>query len=173
MRKRFLFAIATSLLLAFMDGAPAIAAGGGQVVGLRRLTEQEYRNSIADIFGKGIVVQGVFEPGKRVGGLIEASTALLSITPVGFDSYSKMADSIAAVDRPKVDAVTSDPARVRNCLVQMGSRKQNEPSGRTNYLYRLAVDRLLRLWLLSSIRLNVLGCFDSTYLIPLCIIINF
>src|SRR5579864_788287 len=94
-RKRFLFAISTFLVLAFVSELPAYAAGGSEVVGLRRLTEQEYRNSIADIFGKDIAVQGVFEPGKRIGGLIEASTAILSITPVGFDSYSKMADSIA------------------------------------------------------------------------------
>ncbi len=31
-------------------------------VSLRRLTEQEYRNSIADIFGKEIEVRGSFEP---------------------------------------------------------------------------------------------------------------
>ncbi len=85
---------------------PAMAAGAGEVVSMRRLTEQEYRNSIADIFGKDIVVQGVFEPGKRIGGLIEASAAILSVTPVGFDSYSKMADSIAV-------QATSEKARGR------------------------------------------------------------
>ena len=95
MRKKFVFAMSVFLVLAGLGQVPAWAADSSAVVGLRRLTEQEYRNSIADIFGKDIVVQGVFEPGKRVGGLIEASTAILSITPVGFDSYSKMADSIA------------------------------------------------------------------------------
>lgn len=95
MRKKFLFAVSVFLVLAGLGQVPAWAADSSEVVGLRRLTEQEYRNSIADIFGKDIAVQGVFEPGKRVGGLIEASTAILSITPVGFDSYSKMADSIA------------------------------------------------------------------------------
>ncbi|HEY2011573.1 MAG TPA: DUF1592 domain-containing protein [Rhizomicrobium sp.] len=95
MRKKLLFAMSVFWLLAGLGQVPAWAADTSEVVGLRRLTEQEYRNSIADIFGKDIVVQGVFEPGKRVGGLIEASTAILSVTPVGFDSYSKMADSIA------------------------------------------------------------------------------
>lgn len=95
MRKKFVFMISAFLGVAVFGQVPALAAGDSEVVGLRRLTEQEYRNSIADIFGKDIVVQGVFEPGKRVGGLIEASTAILSITPVGFDSYSKMADGIA------------------------------------------------------------------------------
>ncbi len=106
MRKKFLFAISALLVLAAFGEVPAMAAGGSDVVGMRRLTEQEYRNSIADIFGKDIVAQGVFEPGKRVGGLIEASAAILSITPVGFDSYSKMADSIAV-------QVTSEKNRAR------------------------------------------------------------
>ena len=66
------------------------------VAGLRRLSESEYRNSIADIFGRDIEVQGRFEPDRRVGGLLSASSAILSITPAGFESYSKMADSIAS-----------------------------------------------------------------------------
>jgi hypothetical protein len=66
------------------------------VVSLRRLTEQEYRNSIADIFGKEVEVRGSFEPTKRSNGLEAISTATLSVTPVGFESFNKMADDIAA-----------------------------------------------------------------------------
>ena len=103
MHKKVTLAIAACLLCA-MSGPAAWAAGKGQVVGLRRLTEQEYRNSVADIFGKDIAVQGMFEPGVRMGGLIAASTAVLSVTPAGFDSFSKMADGIAV-------QVTSDKLR--------------------------------------------------------------
>jgi hypothetical protein len=115
MRKRVWFAILAIVFLASL--APALAASGGDVVSMRRLTEQEYRNSIADIFGTDIVVQGVFEPGKRIGGLIEASAAILSITPVGFDSYSKMADNIAV-------QVTSEKARSRlvSCKPASGTK---------------------------------------------------
>jgi len=105
MHNRISVAILALVILACVGQVPASAAGG-EVVGMRRLTEQEYRNSIADIFGKDIAVQGVFEPGKRIGGLIEASGAILSITPVGFDSYSKMADSVAV-------QATSEKARAR------------------------------------------------------------
>ena len=63
---------------------------------LRRLTEQEYRNSIADIFGKEIEVRGSFEPTKRSNGLAAVSTASVSVTPVGFESFNKMANDIAA-----------------------------------------------------------------------------
>jgi hypothetical protein len=83
------------VLLASAISGVVMAAGNEQVVGLRRLSEQEYRNSIADIFGKDITVQGMFEPQVRMGGLESTSSAVLSVTPAGFESFSKMADSIA------------------------------------------------------------------------------
>jgi len=81
------------LICVLCGGLPAFA--GAQVVGLRRLSEQEYRNSIADIFGKDIAVQGMFEPQIRINGLVATSSSVLSITPAGFESFSKMADSVA------------------------------------------------------------------------------
>ena len=75
-----------ALALAISGGAAVLAAPPAEnsyMASLRRLTEQEYRNSIADIFGKEIEVRGSFEPTKRTGGLEAASTALLSVTPVG------------------------------------------------------------------------------------------
>ncbi|HUE64836.1 MAG TPA: DUF1592 domain-containing protein [Rhizomicrobium sp.] len=71
------------------------ATQGPYLAGLRRLTETQYRNSIADIFGPGIVVQGKFEPDRRIGGLLAAGSASLSISPSGFEAYAKMADGIA------------------------------------------------------------------------------
>ena len=92
MRSKFLFA-ASALLFA----VPAYAASlpSTETASLRRLTQEEYRNSIADIFGPQIEVRGVFEPTIRMGGLQAASTTVLSVTPVGFESFTKMADSIA------------------------------------------------------------------------------
>jgi len=88
-----------SLTMALFGGAAVLAAPPAEnsyVASLRRLAEQEYRNSIADIFGKEIEVRGSFEPTKRTGGLEAASTALLSVTPVGLESFNKMAGDIAA-----------------------------------------------------------------------------
>src|SRR3954468_19208588 len=85
----------TFLVCVLCGGFPALAAGRAQGVGLRRLSEQEYRNSIADIFGKDIAVQGMFEPQIRINGLVATSSSVLSVTPAGFESFSKMADSIA------------------------------------------------------------------------------
>src|SRR5438477_3078050 len=94
-----LFLAALSLILGISGGAGAVAAPPADhsyVVSLRRLTEQEYRNSIADIFGKEIEVRGSFEPTIRSNGLAAVSTASLSVTPVGFESFNKMANDIAA-----------------------------------------------------------------------------
>ena len=91
--------IASLALVATLLGVPSLAQAAPDkeaIVSLRRLTQDEYRNSIADIFGKDIEVRGVFEPERRVGGLQAASTAILSVTPAGFESFTKMADSIAA-----------------------------------------------------------------------------
>ena len=95
MRKRVSLALAALLVCATSVPLAARSADSGQVVGLRRLTEQEYRNSLADIFGKDVAVQGMFEPGVRMGGLVATSSSVLSVTPTGFDSFSKMADSVA------------------------------------------------------------------------------
>src|ERR1043166_2417064 len=95
MRNRVTLTLAAFLVSAACGAVAVWAATSESVAGLRRLSEQEYRNSIADIFGKDIAVQGMFEPQVRMGGLVATSTAVLSVTPTGFDSFSKMADSIA------------------------------------------------------------------------------
>src|SRR5678815_5526499 len=90
---------AALFLVLTICGALALSAASADnsfVVSLRRLTEQEYRNSISDIFGKEIEVRGSFEPAVRSNGLAAISTASLSVTPVGFESFSKMANDIAA-----------------------------------------------------------------------------
>ena len=60
---------ALSLILAIWGGTAVVAAADNSyVVSLRRLTEQEYRNSIADIFGPDIKIAGRFEPAPIVAG---------------------------------------------------------------------------------------------------------
>src|ERR1051325_2630533 len=108
---------ALSLILAISGGVVAVAApppDRAYVVSLRRLTEQEYRNSIADVFGKEIEVRGSFEPTVRSNGLAAISTGLLSVTPPGFESFVKMANDIAAQvtaekNRAKLPCVPQDP----------------------------------------------------------------
>jgi hypothetical protein len=105
------------------------ATQGSYLAGLRRLTESQYRNSISDIFGSDIVVQGKFEPDRRIGGLLAASGTTLSITPAGFEGYAKIADSIAKqiVDeknRPRLISCTPKSAAApdRECARQIIDR---------------------------------------------------
>jgi hypothetical protein len=126
-----------------------LAASGSQVAGLRRLSEQEYRNSIADIFGKDIAVQGMFEPQVRMGGLESTSSTILSVTPAGFESFSKMADGIAIQvtdEKHRGKTVTCKPKDPKApddaCATEFFSRygtmlfrrplTQNELKGRVN-----------------------------------------
>src|SRR5207237_7221374 len=124
---------ALSLTLAIWGGTVAVAAApteNSYVASLRRLTEQEYRNSIADIFGKEIEVRGSFEPTIRSNGLAAVSTASLSVTPRGFESFNKMANDIAAQVtaekyRSKLpcapkDAKTHDDACARKIISHYG-----------------------------------------------------
>ena len=62
MRNKVILAIAAFVILRHSAATGGLGRGNTQVVGLRRLSEQEYRNSIADIFGKDIAVHGMFEP---------------------------------------------------------------------------------------------------------------
>lgn len=67
-----------------------------QAPAFRRLTETQYRATIADIFGPDIKVSGRFEPDMRVEGLLAAGTSAVSLTPAGAEQYEQIARGIAA-----------------------------------------------------------------------------
>jgi Protein of unknown function (DUF1588)/Protein of unknown function (DUF1592)/Protein of unknown function (DUF1595)/Protein of unknown function (DUF1587) len=68
-----------------------------RIVAMRRLTEAQYRNSIADIFGPDIKVAGRFEPIVRPAHELIASGASSStISPSGLEQFDAMARNIAA-----------------------------------------------------------------------------
>jgi hypothetical protein len=124
--------------VAVPTAAVSAATQGPYLADLRRLTETQYRNSIADIFGPGIVVQGKFEPDRRIAGLLAAGTTTLSISPSGFEAYAKMADGIArqVVDEKNRSkllpcAPKSDTAPDRSCaariISQYGTRLFRRP----------------------------------------------
>ena len=80
-------------------GASALVAAPdatGPVVGLRRLTEAQYRNAVADIFGADIDVGGRFDPIVRPQHeLIATGAAESAISPAGFEQFDQMARTIA------------------------------------------------------------------------------
>ncbi len=75
------------------DDAPP--SNGGPLV-LRRLSEDQYRQSIADIFGPDIKVTGRFEPDVRKNGLLAVGAGAVTVTPSGFEQYDARAIAIAA-----------------------------------------------------------------------------
>jgi hypothetical protein len=103
---RFPYVLAASLGLAAVLPAavsvnaapgkvPAVAGAQGAVVGMRRLTEAQYRQSIADIFSPEIKIAGRFEPEVRREGLISVGSGEATISAGGMEQYYGLASNIA------------------------------------------------------------------------------
>ncbi len=71
------------------------AAGGPPLI--RRLTESQYRATIADIFGPDIPIVGRFEHGLRADGLLAVGTSQAGISSFSFEQYDASARGVAAV----------------------------------------------------------------------------
>jgi Protein of unknown function (DUF1592)/Protein of unknown function (DUF1588)/Protein of unknown function (DUF1585)/Protein of unknown function (DUF1595)/Protein of unknown function (DUF1587) len=63
---------------------------------LRRLTQEQYKTIIADIFGADIKEQGRFDPDVRESGLLAIGTTHVSVTPTNLEQYDTLARNIAA-----------------------------------------------------------------------------
>jgi hypothetical protein len=87
------------LLLASWLFVPIAAAEpattGGEPV-IRRLTPDQYRRIIADIFGPTIEIGGRFEPDMREDGLYAVGARHVSVTAAGLEQYDAIARGIAA-----------------------------------------------------------------------------
>ena len=96
--KRVLGALGFAATIALIGCGPKddspITKGGP--VSLRRLTEPEYRQVIADVFGATIKVPGRFEPDQRDNGLIAVGTSRESVAGTGLEQYDLTARGIAA-----------------------------------------------------------------------------
>lgn len=100
-------------------------------VALRRITETQYRHTIADVFGPRIKVEARFEPERREEGLLALGSAMLSLTSSGFEQYFSLASAIAeqvlsekergAIVRcTPADATKSDNACARTFIAGYG-----------------------------------------------------
>lgn len=63
---------------------------------IMRLTESQYRSTIADIFGPDIKIIGRFEPDLRIDGLYAVGAGAVSVTPAGLAQFEELARGIAA-----------------------------------------------------------------------------
>lgn len=64
-------------------------------IAMRRITAEQYRQTIADVFDPAIEVTGRFEPEPRREGLLAVGTAWVGVTPSGFEQYDAIARRIA------------------------------------------------------------------------------
>ena len=62
---------------------------------MRRLTAEQYRNIIHDVFGSHIVVAGRFDPLVRSEGLFAVGARNAPITPAGFEEFYNVARSVS------------------------------------------------------------------------------
>ena len=86
--------IAVSMTAAL--GAAAAQPASDAATAMRRLTEEQYRNAIADIFGPDIQVAGRMDPLLRLPhGLQTSAVSTISVSPAGFEQYTQMARAIA------------------------------------------------------------------------------
>jgi hypothetical protein len=88
------------LLLVLVAGLASVAlksrpgnAPGPSVT--RRLTADQYRNIVADVFGEDIDLGGRLEPDLRADGLLAVGAAQVSIAPAGMEQYDAMARAVA------------------------------------------------------------------------------
>jgi hypothetical protein len=132
-------AFASVLVLALL-GSEFASAGvaqsnhtpAGQIVGMRRLTEAQYRNTIADIFGSGIKVAGRFEPIVRPAQhLLSTGATAAALSPVGFEQFDAVGRAVAGqvfdeahrdtfVDCTPRDATKSDDKCAIKTLATIG-----------------------------------------------------
>ncbi len=82
----------TPVTLTSRDMVPAVSAGPAM---LRRLSPDQYRQTIADIFGSDINIGGRFAPEIRQSGLLAVGAGNESITSDEVEQYHAMAQTIA------------------------------------------------------------------------------
>ncbi len=68
---------------------------GAGPVALRRLTAEQYEQSIHDVLGDHITVPGRLDPDDRRDGLLAVGSTFAGITPSGFEKYEAAATTIA------------------------------------------------------------------------------
>jgi hypothetical protein len=133
-----------------MDAAPTAQSSAQTApvkVALRRITETQYRHTIADVFGPTTKIEARFEPERREEGLLALGSAMLSLTSSGFEQYFALASSISeqalsdkqrdsTVSCKPVDATKADDACASKFIENYGALlfrrplTQSEVSGR-------------------------------------------
>jgi hypothetical protein len=117
--------------------SPATTEGAGPAVA-RRLSAEQYKQIITDIFGPTVKPGGRFDPELRQDGLLAIGSSYLSVTAAGMEQFDAMARSVASqvVDeahrdellpcKPKSETA-SDTACARQFLTEVGTLLYRRP----------------------------------------------
>lgn len=147
MRRWVRKALASALALASLGATSPVPQPDSRIVGMRRISEAQYRNSIADIFGPDIRVAGRFEPIVRpVHELIASGARAAAISPTGLENFDAMARVIAAqvfdashtaqfVPCQPADAKRADDACARAVLAPLGRYLFRRPLSASEQAY--------------------------------------
>ena len=117
-------------------------------VAVRRITESQYRHTIADLFGSQIKINARFEPEKREERLLAIGSSELSLTSSGFEQYFALASSIsdqvlgekqraASVPCKPDDPNQANDACARQFIETHGERLFRRPLTETETLTRI------------------------------------
>ena len=141
MLRRLKLGLALGGLLAALAGCgPSEPASSGGTPQVRRMTEEQYRHVIADLFGADIKVAGHFDPLQRSGGLLEVGASSAAITSSGFELYDQIARAVAAqvtdadhrdvlVPCEPASATAADPACAAKFFSRIGPLIYRRPVG--------------------------------------------
>jgi hypothetical protein len=95
--------VAGAAVVAVAAGAYAFLGSGSKEQTLtpgpsvtRRLTAEQYKNIVKDVFGGDIDLGGRFEPDLRVDGLLAVGASQVSVTAAGMEQYDAMGRAVAA-----------------------------------------------------------------------------
>ena len=86
---------AVAMLALLTTCAPVEPEAKGVTASLRRLSNDQYRNIVADVFGPHITVAGQADALQRSESLLAVGASTAEITPSGYEKYYAMARSVA------------------------------------------------------------------------------
>src|SRR5262245_32890736 len=144
----FIGALALAVTPSFKSSAQRVGAARTIKPALRRITEAQYRRTIADVLGPEIKINARFEPEKREEGLLAIGNAELSLTSSGFEQYFALAISIseqALGEKQRARSVPCKPANpnqaddvcARKFIESYGERLFRRPLTESETLARL------------------------------------
>lgn len=87
--------VSGAVAASYTEAAAEVASQAGPAT-FRRLSEEQYKRSIAQIFGADIAIPGRFEPPVREDGLLAIGQSHVVVTPSGIEQYALRAREISA-----------------------------------------------------------------------------